>query len=152
MPLTDSEFPSILNDTSKKIESDIEWREDEDHSPSLEFRAEIQSEAGWPLFVKGSYNSLANTLSYVLILQTDGRIYGLDLGKGHRNPSTQEQVGDKHKHKWSEQYRDKDAYIPNDITAQASQPKDVWSQFCIEAKIEHNGKMLPPSIQENLFL
>jgi hypothetical protein len=152
MPLSNNDLALILEDNSKRIVGDVEWKEDEDHSPALEFRVEIQSEQGWPLFVKGSYNCLINTLSYALILQTDGRIYGLDLGKGHKNP-TQEQVGEKHKHKWTEQFRDKEAYVPDDITESASNPKAVWSQFCIEAKIEHQGVMKAlPSIQQNLFL
>ena len=54
MPLTNSEFQLILNDGSKRIEGDLAWQEDEDHSPSAEFRAEVQSRTGWPLFVRGS--------------------------------------------------------------------------------------------------
>jgi hypothetical protein len=154
MPLSDADFTSILEDKSKKIVGDIEWLEDEDHSPALEFRAEVKSEKGWPLFIKGSYNSLAMALTYALILQTDGRIYGLDLGKGHINHSPQRlQVGEKHKHRWTEQYRDKNAYIPEDITAPVSDPLAVWSQFCTESNIEHDGEMKPlPSTQQELFL
>ncbi len=63
MPLSDADFTSILEDKSKKIVGDIEWLEDEDHSPALEFRAEVKSEKGWPLFIKGSYNSLAMALT-----------------------------------------------------------------------------------------
>ncbi len=53
MPLTDVEFASILNDNIKRIEDDIIWTEDEDHSPAFEFRVNVTSESGWPLFVKG---------------------------------------------------------------------------------------------------
>jgi hypothetical protein len=106
MPLTNAEFDTILADTSKKIRGDLAWAEDEDHSPAMEFRAEVTSNVGWPLFVRGSYNPLARTLTYVLILKTTGRIYGLDLGKDHHNPTCQ-QVGEKHKHHWREQFRDK---------------------------------------------
>ncbi|MGH8191833.1 MAG: DUF6978 family protein, partial [Rhodanobacteraceae bacterium] len=42
------------------------------------------------------------------------RIYGLDLGKDHHNPQCN-QVGEKHKHRWTDQYRDKEAYEPRDI-------------------------------------
>ena len=54
MTLTNAEFDTILDDLSKRIGGDIVWREDEDHSPSVEFRAEIQSDMGWPLFVRGA--------------------------------------------------------------------------------------------------
>ena len=73
MSLTSIEFASIMEDKSKRIEGNIDWIEDEDHSPARVFRADIESEAGWPLFVQGRYNPLARTLTYVLILKTAGR-------------------------------------------------------------------------------
>ena len=151
MPLTNAEFTAILEDVSKRIERNIAWTEDEDHSPSLEFRAEVQSDAGWPLFVCGSYNQLAGTLTYALILKTEGRIYALDMGKDHHNPQC-DQVGESHRHRWSEQLRDKEAYVPHDITASVSEPVKVWMQFCEEARIEHGGRLnRPPPRQGDLF-
>lgn len=143
MTLTNTEFESILGDDSKRIDADIIWLEDEDHSHSVEFRAEVESNAGWPLFVRGSYNPLIPALTYVLILKTAGRVYALDLGKDHHNPQC-EQVGEKHKHSWTEQFRDKEAYVPDDITAEASDAVAVWRQFCSEAKLTHNGSMAEP--------
>ena len=151
MTLTNTEFETILKDQSKRIEEDITWQEDEDHSPSVEFLAEIQSEAGWPLIARGSYNPLIPALSYVLILKTAGRVYGLCLGKDHHNPNC-DQVGEKHKHKWTVQFKDKEAYMPNDITATASDPVAVWRQFCVEANVTHKGTMAaPPPAQADLF-
>ena len=46
MALSLTEFETMLNDTTKRIEGDIVWEEDEDHSPCQEFRAEIQSGSG----------------------------------------------------------------------------------------------------------
>ena len=150
MSLTNAEFDSIIQDQSKRIEGNITWVEDEDHSPAWIFRADVESAVGWPLFVQGRYNSLANTLTYVLILKTTGRIYGLDLGKDHHNPQC-DQTGDKHKHTWSERYRDKEAYVPGDITAPASKPVEVWKQFCREAGIEHSGLLRQPPMQMEMF-
>lgn len=138
--LTDDEFSSILEDFSKRIEGDITWVEDKNHLPAWTFSVLVESEAGWPLSVNGSYNPRTRRLSYALILQTEGRIYGLDMGKRHRNPRG-EQVGRKHKHRWSERYRDKVAYTPNDITASAADPAAVWREFCAEAQIQHNGNL-----------
>ena len=152
MALTTAEFEAILADASKRIDGDITWSEDEDHSPTVEFRAEVQSDPGWPLFVKGSYNVLAKTLSFAIILQTTGRVYALDLGKDHHNPAC-DQVGDKHKHRWREQFKDKDAYVPGDITQPVTDPVGVWREFLAEVKIDHRGKMaVPPDLQEELFL
>lgn len=111
MTLTNAEFETILNDGSKRVDGDIAWQEDEDHSPAVEFRAEVKSDTGWPLFVRGSYNPLIPALSYVLILKTVGRVYGLDMGKDHHNPQC-DQVGEKHKHTWTECSRDKEASRP----------------------------------------
>jgi hypothetical protein len=152
MSLVNSEFESILADSSKRIEGDIVWKEDEDRSPAVEFRAEILSDAGWPLFIRGSYNRLAGTLTYALILKSEGRVYALDMGKEHHNPSC-DQVGETHKHRWTERYRDKDAYVPKDITASVADPCSVWGQFCMEANIRHRGALAPPPpVQENLYL
>ncbi|HQU47483.1 MAG TPA: hypothetical protein PK867_32060, partial [Pirellulales bacterium] len=143
MALSQSEFETILADATKAIRGDIEWIDDEDHSPAVEFRAEVVSEAGFPLFIRGSYNRLAQTLTYALIHRAAGRIYALDLGKDHHNPDCQN-VGEKHKHRWKEQVRDKEAYVPGDITAPASDPRAVWQQFCTEAAIDHQGHMHDP--------
>ena len=151
MTLTNTEFEIILTDESKRIDGDIAWEEDEDHSSSVEFRAEVKSEVGWPLFVRGSYNRLIHALSYVMILKTAGRVYGLDLGKDHHNPQC-EQIGEKHKHQWTERFRDKEAHAPNDITVTAMNPVAVWQQFCAEAKLIHDGTMNnPPTLQGDLF-
>lgn len=151
MTLSQVEFEAILNDESKTILGDIPWREDEDHSPAWEFRVEVRSTAGWPLIVKGRYNPRIPTASFALILTTVGRIYALDLGKEHHNPQC-EDVGNKHKHRWSEPFRDKQAYVPSDITAPVDDPVAVWQQFCVEARIHHQGKLasLPP-LQGRLF-
>lgn len=149
--MTNAEFSAIIDDPSKALYGDIQWLEDEDHSPSVEFRAEGTSTLGYPLFVKGSFNALAETLSCVLICQGVGRIYALDLAKDHHNPSCTN-VGEKHKHRWDEVQRDKEAYGPGDITALATDPVAVWQQFCLEAKLTHSGTMkVPPPIPLDLL-
>ena len=142
MSLRDTEFAAILSG-SKRIEGNIHWTEDEDHSLARSFRAEVQTDSGWPLFVQGRYNRAANKLTYALILRTEGRIYGLDMGREHRN------VGEIHKHRWTEPNRDKNVYAPSDITANVHDPVRVWDQFCQEVGIEHGGRMdTPPSYVE----
>lgn len=149
MPLTDTEFATIVADT-KWIQDDITWSNNEDYSWARVFRAKVETDIGWPLFVQGWYNRKAQTLTYALILRTEGRIYALDLGKDHHNPQCN-QVGEKHKHKWSEQHRDKEAYVPADITASVHDPVAVWAQFCDEANIEHKGELHLPPQQPELF-
>lgn len=141
------DFDVLLADPTKRIVGDIEWVEDEDHSPSVEFRSEVESDPGYPLLLKGSYNVLAGALSYTLVHRGSGRIYALDMGKDHHNPDCH-YVGEKHKHKWREPVRDKEAYAPPDITAPVTDPLAVWPQFCREANLVHQGVMhAPPAIQ-----
>ncbi len=150
MALSQAEFEGILNDKSKTIQGDIFWKEE---SLWLKFKAEVQTNSGnYQLSVRGTYNSIVEALSYHIICPPYGRIYGLDLGKDHRNPDGK-LVGEKHKHRWSELYRDKQAYVPPDITASAAEPVKVWQQFCREAALCHNGVMQPlPQNQLDLFL
>ncbi len=152
MDFTEAELAVLLADTSKRIAGDITWENDEDHSPAVEFRAEIMSQAGYPLFVRGSFNPLAQTLTFAIIHASNRRIYALDLGKDHHNP-TCTNVGEKHKHRWTDRFRDQDAYVPDDITQPATNPVAVWKEFCTEANISHDGVMKEPRpIQPSLFV
>ena len=141
--MTQTEFETLLADNTKRIQQDIVWQEDEDGSPGVEFRVPVNSDSGFPIFIKGWYNQAAKTLSYSLIYRGVGRIYGLDLGKDHHNPSCNH-VGEKHKHRWNDTVRDKDAYVPSDITLSSDDPAGVWREFCQEAKINHVGTMRRP--------
>lgn len=141
--ISQEEFEEILADSTKLISSDISWNGDEDGSPTLEFRVKVDSEPGYPLVVKGSYNRSAQTLSYALIHRTFGRMYALDLGTEHRNPDG-EYVGDRHLHWWEDGWRDRCAYVPETITADITQPVQVWQQFCKSIQVMHDGDMDDP--------
>ena len=67
MPISQAEFDAMMEDAAKWIEGDLCWREDPDRSPAVEFRAEVQSEVGYPLWVNARFNRLAGTLSYTLV-------------------------------------------------------------------------------------
>ena len=149
--MTQQEFDAILDDDTKAISKDIIWNEDNDHSPASEFRIEVESALGHPMFVHGSYNPSSGKLSYSIIHRSIGRIYGLDLGADHRNPDG-DRVSDRHKHRWSDDSRDKVAYGPQDITAPWNRPIEVWEQFCAEAKLRHLGTMCRPQVQGRLPL
>jgi len=143
MAITGDEFQAMMADDDKRIPGDLTWRDDEDHSPGVEFRAAIESSAGYPLFVNARLNRAAQKLSYTLVHRGAGRVYALDLGADHHNPTCQ-LVGEKHKHRWTETFRDKEAYVPQDVTAGVDDPALVWQQFCAEAKIHHEGTLHPP--------
>lgn len=144
--ITNEEFQAIIDDESKRIEGDISWSEDEDHSDAREFRVAVHSDSGEPLQINGSYNAYSGKLCYTLLRQGTGRIYGLDLGISHgrQNPTG---LYAKHKHRWSEARRDKEIYDPPDITASVNRPVEVWHQFCAEARINHHGTLHEPPMQ-----
>ena len=149
-PLTDGVWRIILKDTSKCIPGDINWVGDEHRSHVRRFQSEVETETGYLLSVRGYYNPRAMMLSYTIILGDGNRIYGLDLGKDHRNPGGT-RVGKKHKHRWSERYQDTEAYAPDDITEPVSDPVAVWRQFCAEACLKHDGALEQPVLQEERF-
>lgn len=140
MPLTQAEFEAILDDRTQRIDGDISWSEDDGHSPTRELRVEIRSANGYPLFIRGSYNALAKTLTSAMIHRGAGRIYALDLGNDHYNPKC-EDVGRTHKHRWNERLGHKEAYVPHGVTATAWDVVAAWQQCCAEANIDHRGRM-----------
>ena len=101
--------------------------------------------------MKGWYNPSSGKLSYAVIHQSVGRIYGLDLGAEHHNPDGTP-VGEKHKNYWVPGSRDKWAYVPEDITEPWNRPLEVWRQFCTEAKLTHSGTMSQPAVQGRFLL
>jgi len=152
MPISQTEFDAMMADTSKHIDGDLRWRPDEDHSPGIEFRAEVLSDAGYPLFAAGRFNRLAGKTSFSLIHKTTGRVYGLCLGSDHHNP-TCERIGERHKHLWTDANKDKWAYVPPDVSARAEDPVGAWQEFCREAGIDHRGQLAQPGpAQEDLPL
>ena len=146
--VTQNEFEALIGEPSKRIVGNIEWGDDEDHSPSVEFRAEVESDPGYPISVRGSYNSHARALSFTLVHRSVGRIFALDVGKDHHNPDCN-RVGDMHLHSWTEQFRDKVAMVPAGVTATFDDPRALWQQFCSLAGIRHDGEFPPPRALEN---
>ena len=150
MTLSQQEYDNIIDDDTKVIAEDIAWQP-RSNSPAREFRIDIDSDEGYPIFVKGWYNPSSGKLSYAIVHRSVGRIYGLDLGAEHRNPNG-ELVGEKHKNYWIPGSRDKWAYVPNDITETWNRPVAVWKQFCDEVHLQHTGTIQYPLTQGTLPL
>lgn len=137
MPIDDDEFNAVMA-ADKWIEANIRWREDNDGSPERVFRVDVETNSDeWEMFVQGRYLGIdAPKLSFSIILRGQ-RIYALDMGREHRP------FPDKHKH------ANGGAYEPEDITAPANNPVQVWRQFCQEARIDHRGEMYRPFQSDN---
>ncbi len=151
--LSQKEFEILIADITKTIKGDIAWQEDPEHLGSFIFQKQILSTANYPIFIKGNFNFKRGVLSHTIIYTKVGRIYGLDMGQNHRNKSNKKKVGRVHKHRWTELYRDGEAYAPSDITKPYTDIAGVWQEFCAEAVITHQGNMtnIPSSLQLDLF-
>jgi hypothetical protein len=60
--MSQQEYDAIINDRTKVIEADIVW-EGAGNSLTREFRMDIASDEGHPIFVKGWYNPRSGKLS-----------------------------------------------------------------------------------------
>ena len=149
--ITQQEFETILNDATKRIDGNIAWREDANRWPACTFRVAVLSSTEHSLEIASRWNPKAGKLSYVLLRRGTGRIYALDLGRLHTNPSG-ESVGSVHKHRWTDALMDKWAYAPSDITAPWDRPVEVWQEFLNEVTIRHDGELQLPNWQEELSL
>ncbi len=139
MSLSDAEFSAVMAD-KKQIMGNIRWRPEGNHPTALSFRVKVEADMHEPLLVKGRYDGQAGKLTYTLFSPEAGRLCGLDMGADPHNPQCR-QVGDTHLHWWSEQYGDREAHVPESVTACLNDPVAVWMQFCELANIEHRGKM-----------
>ena len=149
--ISQTEFDAILDDRTKRTVGDLAWSDDPQHSPARTFRTPVLSDREHALDIVGRWNPKTGKLSYVILHRGTGRIYALDMGAGHRNPD-QREVGETHKHRWTADLRDKQAYVPQDITASWAEPVEVWEQFCVEAGIEHDGILHNPEWQDGWVL
>jgi hypothetical protein len=101
---------------------------------------------GHTFTVKGWHNKKRTKLYYTIIHSEGKRVYCLDLGERHRQPD-ESLVAGIHKHRWTDEYEDQFAYIPDDITCPITDPVGVWQEFCAEAKIQHRGTLAHPFTQ-----
>lgn len=143
-----ADFQAILRDTSKRVEGNLSWSRPQPGTPWVKFRANIASEAGYPLQVEGSHNPLAEKTTFTVLYAGKGRIYALDLGGAHKQPDG-EMLEGTHKHRLADDGQ-LEAYVPLDITADPTDPVLAWDEFCAEFNLAHQGELLAPSVQLEL--
>lgn len=153
--ITDREIADLLEDETKEIAGDIHWASYVGRAPAQIFSAPIQSAAGWPLRVHGSWNEATKRLTYAVIHAGAGRILGLDLGDklihhGPNCPRTRSAKSrcdcprDAHMHRWTEQFGAAWIYAPSNVTAAWDDPVAAWRQFCAEINLAHRGILHEP--------
>ena len=148
--ITDQEFADLLADPTKEIVGDIRWTLAPGYRGSQRFTAAVDSTLERGLTVYGWRKPASAALGYHVIHPDAGRVVGVCVGPGvvHHGPLCEGGRASKlhcdcprgvHKHHWTEQFGDRWVYVPSDITADASDPSEVWRQFCAEINLAHRG-------------
>ncbi|HEY8361980.1 MAG TPA: hypothetical protein VIK77_03735 [Tissierellaceae bacterium] len=146
--LTEEEANTIIA-MEKVIVDDIIWKR-MDEKACFEFNVPVLLDYPGKLVLIGTKSFFREKYSFTLLYNNEFRIRGLDVGKGHRNPPDKKQVGKKHKHKWTDLYKDKWAYVPNDITDGAKVTQALF-EFFKECNIIYKGKAIEyPSYQYSI--
>jgi len=121
--MNQADFEGLLNDTTKRLLGTLRGRVTKTFADGgVSCRGAVRCRLSD--FVKGSYNALAGALSYTLSI-ADVEFTRWTSARTIHNPSCTN-IGEKHKHRWREPVRDKEAYAPDDITAPPTDPVAVW--------------------------
>ena len=136
---------AFLRDLAMRIEGDIHWSPDRRNARTFRFRVDVETSDPNDHYLEGWYSPRTEKLTLTVFRPDRGRIYGLCMGITHpeldgadpRRP---------HKHYWTEERRDQNRYLPDDISADWSNPLRVWSEFRRESHLVHDGQLFyaPP--------
>jgi len=142
--ITEDEIEDIIANVKKEITDTIEWSY---KNGVQKFKVDVQNEAGYPLKLVGTLSYRSGNFSFALLLGKR-RIRGLDCGKKvHHNPECTRIKG-VHKHKWSDAYQDKEAYVPPDIDC--SSIIEALKAFLEECNIQLKAVVKKPLIPVSL--
>jgi len=151
LPITEQMVASIMH-APKAITEEIKWSAKRDRDHVLEFIVPIEtSDPNIKLQLVANMNTKIRKFSLTIVYNGIARIKSLDIGKGHKNPPDRRvNVGKKHKHTWTDAWKDQWAYKPDDITDGAPFEQVFW-EFLKECNITFEGNLPPvPHIQEEL--
>ena len=142
LPLTEAESNRIIA-TEKRITGDIRWEYDPAHNQTwAKFEKEVENELGLTLVVHGNTSLvIEGKSSFSLILNSNFRVFSLDVNGSHRNKHADrnEWRGRTHKQRWTDLCRQRFAYTPNEVI-----PTDAnasFHEFCRECNIDFAGRI-----------
>ena len=134
---------AFLRSLAMRIEGDIRWRLDRRSHRAFRFRADVRTSDPNDHYLEGWYSPRSEKLTLAVFRPDRGRIYGLCMGISHPELDT-EDPRRPHKHYWTDQHRDQNRYLPDDISAEWSNPVQVWAEFQRESHLVHDGRFHPP--------
>src|SRR5699024_10337337 len=139
----------------KEINEDIKWKRKPQNGLIYEFTVPLDLINGEQqrLLLIVNRNTKIRKFSFTIVWNGH-RIKSLDIGKDHKNPpfNKENRVGKKHKHTWTDKWRDVWAYKPDDITDGADFTQ-ILNEFFIECNIKCNVNIpkVPPAQEELMF-
>lgn len=153
LPITEQEVNHLM-EAPKSIIEEIRWTSKPGREHILEFVVPIKTPNDTiKLQLVANINTKINKFSFTILYNGSIRIKSLDIGKGHRNPPDRKiNIGKKHKHTWTNEWKDQWAYKPDDITDGADFDQVFW-EFLKECNISFDGELPPlPPVQEEWIL
>lgn len=155
LPITEEEANRLIEE-EKEITEEIKWRQKPQHGKIFEFVVPLQlkNNDNARLTLVVNRNTRIKKFSFTILYNGTTRIKSLDIGKGHKNPPFRRKnnIGKKHKHTWTNRWKDTWAYVPDDITDGANFDQ-VLQEFFVECNIKCNVEIPSlPSLQEELIL
>lgn len=148
--ITEAYVDEFLLNAKLMLRHDIYWVQEYTH---YKFKVPVENEfeSNIQLLLIGTKNIYVRDYSYCLLLNNN-RIRSFDPFKSHKNnlPNDKRRIEGSHKHKWCDITKDKNAYVPTDIT----NPEDMelsLRQFMNECNIRFYGRItMPPPSQFQL--
>ncbi|MBM3298968.1 MAG: hypothetical protein FJY85_03340 [Deltaproteobacteria bacterium] len=134
----EAEADRIL-DLPKRIRENNQWKQGDDRNWFMEVPVEASEQMSLRLY--GRYNPRTGNYTFILF---HGRtnLRRLDVGKIHHNPEC-DNVGAVHKHRWTDRYHDKWAYVPSDVDSSALLD-GVFRAFLSECRTELEARFVNP--------
>ncbi len=143
--LDESEIARVLS-VPKHIDQNIQWKT---HGGYKTFSTDVVSEeADYEMILVGSLTEATGYVKFNLFVGSQP-IAMLHVGKIHHNPDCERLEGKVHKHRWSDAYREKRAYLPNDIDVTTIE--SGFRSFLNECNIELRGRFVAPQLQVRLL-
>jgi hypothetical protein len=139
--MNQQEFQTLRDMPGKKISGDILFLKTNSSGPNLVFDGVlVQNTEAFEIVLNGIFKPNIPSLTFNFVLRGVGPICRLDV-----NGTIHDFVGRTHKH---ELIRESDprknlptAFKREDIDSANLNVKDVWTQLCAQAKIEHDGEI-----------
>jgi hypothetical protein len=151
--LTESHVDRLLAEGSSLVDA-VRWAPQLRNSRWTQFAAFLDSPSETALRLVMAVNTSLPGKYTILLLRGEQVLRRLDVRGSHRNPTAASGAhwsGETHKHRWTDDFADKVAYAPADITTadpfDRSEYEATFRAFCAECSIAFSGAWSDPPEQ-----